>query len=184
MNKPLLIVVTGSPASGKTTLAHILADKIYCPILSRDEFKEGYINTLSLAHNQLNGSVDLHVYNAFFETTDLLISKGISIIIEAAFQDKLWRPKLLDLLSKAEIKIVICKTNLDLIKARFTNRFSNNPNREKYHGDQSISLSEEKFISLTENYQPVNIDAPTLQVDTTDNYRPTIEEIINFLRQD
>jgi uridine kinase len=67
MNKPLLIVITGSPASGKTTLAHILADKIYCPILSRDEFKEGYINTLNLEHNQLNGSVDLHIYDIFLK---------------------------------------------------------------------------------------------------------------------
>jgi predicted kinase len=183
MNKPLLIVVTGSPASGKTTLAHILAAKIYCPVLSRDEFKEGYINTLRLAHNQLNSSVDLHIYDTFFEAINLLISKGISIVIEAAFQDKLWRPKLLDLSNKAEIKIVICKTNLDLIKARFTNRLSNNPNREKYHGDQSVNLSKEKFISLIENYKPVNIDAPTLQVDTTDNYKPAIEEIINFLRR-
>ena len=183
MNKPLLIVVTGSLATGKTTLAHILANEINCPILSRDEFKEGYVNTLNLVHNQLENSVDLHIYDAFFEATGLLVSKGISIIIEAAFQDKLWKPKLLDLSDKAEIKIIICKTNLDLIKARFTNRLSNNPNREKYHGDQSVSLSKEKFTSLTENYKPVNIDVPTLQVDTTDNYNPAIEEIINFIKR-
>jgi predicted kinase len=184
MNKPLLIVVTGSPASGKTTLAHILAEKINCPVLSRDELKEGYINTLNLTHNQLNNSVDLHVYDTFFEAIDLLISKGISIIIEAAFRDKLWRPKLLDLLNKAEIKIIICQANFDLIKTRFNSRLLNNPGREKFHGDQSLSLSKEKFIALTENYQPINIDAPTLQVDTTDNYNPAIEEIMNFIRRD
>lgn len=183
MDKPLLIVVTGSPASGKTTLASFLADKINCPLLSRDELKEGLINTLNLAHTQLDKSVDLHVYNTFFETIDLLISKRISIIAEAAFQNKLWKPKLLNLIDKAEIKIVICKANLDLIKIRFANRLSYNPDREKYHGDQSLSLSKEQFTSLIENYEPVNIDAPTLQIDTTDNYNPSIEEIINFIRQ-
>jgi predicted kinase len=183
MTKPLLIIVTGSPASGKTTLAHILTEKINCPLLSRDELKEGYINTLNVAHNELNNSVDLHVNNTFFKTTGLLISKGISIIIEAAFQDKLWRPKLLDLSDKAKIKVIICRTNSDLIKTRFINRLSSNSNREKYHGDQSLSLSQEKFIALTENYQPINIDAPTLQVNTTDNYNPAIEDIINFIRQ-
>lgn len=183
MNKPLLVVVTGSPASGKTTLAHILANKINCPLISRDELKEGLINTLKVSHTHLDKSVDLHVYDTFFETIDLLISKGISTIIEAAFQDKLWRPKLLNLLDKAEIKIVMCKTNPDLIKRRFANRFLNNPGREKYHGDQSVSLSKEQFSSMTEHYKPVNINALTLQVDTTDNYNPAIEEIINFIKQ-
>jgi uridine kinase len=46
MIKPLLIVVTGRPASGKTTLSRILSAEIKCPLLSRDEFKEGYINTI------------------------------------------------------------------------------------------------------------------------------------------
>lgn len=183
MNKPLLIVVTGSPASGKTTLAHILADKINCPLISRDQLKEGLVNTLNLTHNQLDKSADLHVYDTFFETIDLLVSKQISIVIEAAFQDKLWRPKLLNLLDKADIKIIVCKANAGLIKTRFSNRLSNNPDREKYHGDQSVSLSKEQFTSMIENYKPVSIDVATLQVDTTNNYNPAIEEIIKFIRQ-
>lgn len=183
MNKPSLVIVTGSPASGKTTLAHMLADKINCPLFSRDEFKEGLINTLGLAHAQLDRSVDLQIYDTFFEAIDLLISKGVSIIAEAAFQDKLWRPKLINFLDKAEIKIVICKTNLDLIKIRFDERLSNYAEREKYHGDLPIHLSKEQFTSLIENYQPVKINAPTLEVDTTDNYAPTIEVIINFIKQ-
>ncbi|MFT4153603.1 AAA family ATPase [Parafilimonas sp.] len=183
MNKPLLIVVTGSPSTGKTTLAHILANKINCPLLSRDELKEGLINTLNLEHNQLDKSVDLHVYETFFETINLLISKGISMIVEAAFQDKLWKPKLLNLLDKAEIRIIICKTTPGLITVRFDNRLSNNPGREKFHGDQSIRSSNEKFISLTEKYNPVHINTPTLQVDTTDNYNPAIEAIISFIKK-
>ncbi|HET7118841.1 MAG TPA: AAA family ATPase [Hanamia sp.] len=183
MNKPLLLVVTGSAASGKTTLAHILSKKINCPLISRDELKEGYINTLGVQHSQLNHSVDRNIYDTFFGTIDLLVSKEISIIAEAAFQDKLWRPKLLNLLDKAEIKIIICKTNPDLVKSRFISRFSDNPNREKFHGDKSISLSKERFALLTEIYEPVNISMPTLCVDTTDNYKPGIEEIIIFIGQ-
>jgi hypothetical protein len=82
---------------------------------------------------------------------------------------------------RAEIKIIICRSNPDVVKSRFADRFSNNPDREKYHGDRSISLS--KFKSLTENYQPVNIDVPTLQIDTTNGYSPDTEEIINFIGQ-
>lgn len=181
MNKPLLIVVTGSPASGKTTLAHHLAAKIHCPLLSRDELKEGLLNTLDLAHAQLEPSADQVVYDTFFETIDLLLSKGISIIAEAAFQDKLWKPKLVNFSEKAAIKILICKTNPELIKSRFTNRFLNDPDRKKYHGDPS--LSQGQSTSLVENYKPVNMNTPTLQVDTTNDYHPSIEEIVNFIKE-
>jgi predicted kinase len=181
MNKPLLVVVTGSPASGKSTLAHLLAGKIKCPLLSRDELKEGLIHTLGTAHSQLDRPVDGQVYETFFETIELLLSKGISLVIEAAFQDKLWRPKLLSLLQQATIKIIICKAGIELIKERFSNRLSNDPGREKFHGDQSLNA--EQIASLIDNYKPVTIEVPTLQVDTTQDYDPDLEGIINFIRK-
>jgi predicted kinase len=180
MNKPLLVVITGRPASGKSTLAHILAKEIKCPLVSRDELKEGYINTTGLHHNELNNSSALHVYDTFFKVIDLLTSKGISIIAEAAFQDKLWKPKLLNLSGKAKIKIIICKTSSHLTKARFNERLLKEPDREKFHGD---NLVKENGGLLTNSYDAPNINAPTLEVDTTDGYNPQIEEITSFIKQ-
>lgn len=182
MNKPLLLVVTGTPASGKTTLAHMLAGKINCPLISRDELKEGLVNTLNLAHTQLEKSVDMHVYDTFFETINLLISKQISIIAEAAFQHKLWKPKLLELSGRADIKIIICSCSIDLVKNRFANRLLHNADRERYHGDQSVAASKEQVDALIENYQPIQMNVPTLQVDTSDNYNPGIDAIISFIK--
>jgi predicted kinase len=181
MNTPLLVVVTGRPASGKSTLAHILAKEIKCPLLSRDELKEGYINTLGLSHSQADNSVAQHIYNTFFEAIDLFIAKGISVIVEAAFQDKLWKPKLLGLQDKAVIRIVICTTTTDVAKSRFIDRLQNDPGREKFHGDH---LVKEQGGLLTSVYDPVNIDAPILEVDTTQQYNPDIEKIIRFIKQE
>jgi len=183
MNKPLLVVVTGRPASGKTTLAHILSKEIKCPLLSRDELKEGYVNTLDIEHCRLDNSAAWHIYNSFFEAIDLLISKDISVIVEAAFQDKLWKPKLSQLSDKAEIKIIICNTSPDIAKARFAGRLLSDPDRNKYHGDKFLNSVKGPDRLMAEHYAPVNIAAPTLEVDTTENYNPGLGEIIGFIRQ-
>ena len=65
MNKPL-IVITGRHASRKTTLAYIISKKIKCPVVSRDELKEDYINATGVSHNQSDASVDWHIYETFF----------------------------------------------------------------------------------------------------------------------
>ena len=176
MNKPLLIVVTGRPASGKTTLAHIISKEIKCPVVSRDELKEGYINTTGISHNHSNTSVGLYIYDTFFQTIDLLISKRISIIIEAAFQHKLWQPKLLGFIDKADVRIIICETNSEITKTRFNERLLNNTDRRTFNGDEQG----EKLIDI---YKPVNIEASTLYVDTTNGYNPIIEKIINFIKE-
>jgi dephospho-CoA kinase len=43
--RPTLIVVTGRPGSGKTTLTRTLAPLVRCPVVSRDELKEGFVHT-------------------------------------------------------------------------------------------------------------------------------------------
>jgi predicted kinase len=108
MAKPLLIVVTGRPASGKTTLSRILAREIKCPLLSRDEFKEGYINSFQSHHNDLAATAAMDIYDTFFQTIELLLSKKISLVAEAAFQHKLWHPKLIPLANTADIRIIVC----------------------------------------------------------------------------
>ena len=179
MTKPLLIVITGPPASGKSTLAKLLAQQIHLPLLSRDELKEGYLQTLKVNHNEASAATGKIIYNTFFEIAELFLSKNISLIIEGAFQDKLWKPKLALLSEKAVIKIIICKTNVDLIRDRFSKRAAFNPDREKLHGDESIS--KEQLDLLTANYQPPELNVPTLLVDTTENYNPSMESIIEFI---
>src|SRR5215213_5232879 len=81
MKKPFVIVVTGRPGSGKTTLAHTLAKHIHCPALCRDEFKEGYVHTMGGTHASLETDINRRLYDIFFETVDFVVSKGVSVVI-------------------------------------------------------------------------------------------------------
>ena len=46
MRLPLLIVVTGMPSSGKTTVADGLASQLRLPMIAKDEIKESLYDSL------------------------------------------------------------------------------------------------------------------------------------------
>jgi predicted kinase len=181
VTKPTLTIVTGRPASGKTTLSRILSREIRCPLLSRDEFKEGYLNTIEASHVNVDHAVATAIYETFFQVIELLLSKRISLVAEAAFQHKLWQPKLMSYLNIAAIRIVVCEISPGLALTRYTDRLAADPSRESYHGDQA-ELAKETGYSLITSYIEPDIPVPTLQVNTTDKYDPGIPKILAFIR--
>ena len=92
--KPKCIIVTGRPGLGKITLAKKLGERLCMPVISRDEIKEGYVNTYGVKQDQLPPDTNALVSNLFFEIVNQYLAGNISVIIEAAFQHKVWEPRM------------------------------------------------------------------------------------------
>jgi predicted kinase len=183
MNQPLLLIVTGRPGSGKTTLAHALAREIRCPCLCRDEFKEGLVNTAGSNHVALGKDANWEVYETFFQAIELLLRRGITLVAEAAFQHKLWAPKLEPLQALCRQRIVVCAVDPRQARARFIARGLADPHRERFHGDRAVHAAREGAALPVGHYDPPRLAVPTLEVDTTNSYRPDLAGIVAFARQ-
>lgn len=59
--KPKCIIVTGRAGAGKTTLAKKLGERLWMPVISRDEIKQGYVNTFGIEHDRLPPETDRFV---------------------------------------------------------------------------------------------------------------------------
>lgn len=171
MPLPYLIVVTGRPGSGKSTLADILAREWHMPLVSRDRIKEGLIRTEGLPHAMLPDG-NLRATQAFFADIECMLSRGISIVAEAAFQHKLWNANLLPLADKARISLIICAPDGRIAQRRFTERRSADMSRVYYHGDD-VSPASDAPAPYNEPVLPFT----TVHVDTADGYSPSISDI-------
>jgi len=93
-SKPKCIIVTGRPGSGKTTLARKLGLRLWMPVISRDEIKEGYVNTYGVRHDQLPLGSNGLVSDFFFCLVNQYLAGKVSVVIEAAFQHEVWKQRM------------------------------------------------------------------------------------------
>jgi predicted kinase len=183
-NPPSLIVVTGRPGSGKTTLARSLGDAVRCPVVSRDVLKEGFVNATGEI-GEPGGDIELHVSNAFFAAVRLLLDQHITVVAEAAFQHAVWASRLEPLMEIARVRIVLCEVSAELALARQVERGAADPDRVRFHHDRAVRAvrAGANWRELPRGtYAPPNLQAPTLNVETSDGYLPAFESIVAFAR--
>ena len=173
MAKPTLAVVSGPPGTGKTTLAHALAEAIGCPAVCRDEIKEGMVHALGGAFEPAPGdALTQRTLGVFFGVVRFLLEAGVTVVAEAAFQDRVWRPQLAPLQDLATLKVIRCRADPSLARQRVAGR----PVRTA-HADSSIPRNDRHF----EEFQAVSLPVATLDVDTGDGYSPPLSDIVAFL---
>ena len=90
MPKPKLIVVTGPPGAGKSSLAKTLAEKLQLALLSRDEIKRSLLLDLGCSHADAGDNINQQASERFFATVEQALARGNSLVVEAAFQHRLW----------------------------------------------------------------------------------------------
>jgi len=171
METPKIIVVTGRPGAGKTTLAQRLSAVLRLPVISRDQLKEGFASTHGLAHAELPPDTNRTVTETFFAVISILVDNKVSFIAEAAFQQKVWAPKLTEIAQRASIRLIICESSEAEIQSRIGRRLREDPEHGRLHG-----------VAAYGPYEAPKIDSPTMTVDTSLNYRPSILEIVSFIK--
>jgi predicted kinase len=176
---PTLIIVSGPPGSGKTTLAHEIARSIGCPAICRDEIKEGMAHAAPGFVPGPGDELTTRTLPAFFGVLELLLRARVTTVAEAAFQDRVWRPYLTPLMPIARFRIVHCAVDAEAAVQRILRRREGSSVREA-HADPGPADAADQ-IRRHQAFDRISLDVPTIEVDTTSGYCPGIDEVTAFI---
>ncbi len=180
MGTPTLIVVSGPPGAGKTTLAHGLGARIGAPAICRDELKEGMVHAAggtpgAAEHDRLN----LRTLAVFFDLLDTLVRAEISTIAEAAYQDRLWRPGLNPLSELARVVVIRCRLDPALARLRHEARAGADPRRAAHQDAAYLSAG---VAPDRASFDWPRLDVPTLDLSTDGDPSASVEAAAEFVR--
>jgi predicted kinase len=178
--EPTLVIISGPPGSGKTTLAHRLAAAIGCPAICRDEIKEGMVHATPGFTAAPGDELTQRTLPVFFGMLNLLVRSGVTTVAEAAFADHVWRPRLEPLRGLARIRVVHCTVAPEVAAARIIRREREDPRRRAHAAGLRDQAERE---ASHQAFRPVRIDAPALDVDTEDGYYPPFVQILSFIEK-
>ena len=85
MDTPIVILITGHPATGKTTLAHYLAKELYLPLIWKDQIKEALLETLGLSSIEWSRKLSVTAWTLLYQQVENLLQAGVSHVVESNF---------------------------------------------------------------------------------------------------
>jgi predicted kinase len=182
ISRPALILVSGMPASGKSTLAKGLAAELRVPLFIKDDLKEilfdagGYSEeTMDEPTSDRFGAQAMAIlyYNARH-----LLDAGVSVLLEANFQADLATQQIEPFLSRANVRQVHCHLPMQEIVERFEER-QDEGERHPVHA-QVDDVDRLVRDLQRKDYGPIELDIPTLIVDTSHGFDPPIDQIVRF----
>jgi len=160
-------------------LAHALAEAIGCPAICRDEIKEGMVHAHEGEFEPGAGDpLTQRTFGVFFDVVRTLIVAGVTVVAEAAFQDARWRMGLEPVADVARLRIVQC--HADPAVGRDRRRTAHEAGGRRAHA-RLIGDELEDWRRAYASFERLSLDAPSLDVDTTDEYRPGLDDIVAFV---
>ncbi|MBL4681777.1 MAG: AAA family ATPase [Pseudomonadales bacterium] len=174
---PKVIVVSGPPASGKTTLAKYLSAQLNLPILAKDFLKESLLDSLGYSGRERSVEIGYAAFQLHLALAREFASMNINFIYETAFY-KQSTDDIVEALTGCKIIQVHLQANIETMLLRAKTRDRHPGHADWYDGYESECREKhEQGV-----YAPLEIDGVLIEVDSnnfeSDNYKMGIQDVI------
>jgi predicted kinase len=156
---PHLVIVTGMPSSGKTTIAESVARRLRLPLISKDEIKERLYDSLGSGDVAWSSQLGRAAYALIFVYARALLASGVTTMVEANFfrgQEEEFQA-----LPEHRVVQIHCEAALPILLDRYASR-ARHPG---HHDRQKINELAARFEHGA--HAPLRLDGDLIRLDTT-----------------
>ncbi len=173
--EPLLLVVTGPPAAGKSTLARWLASRLGWPLLVKDDFKERLLGSSVPADREESRRLSDLAWELLFEEAGRVAARRAPLILEGNFRPAGHPARLAALAADHGLRLVQvhCGPPAGIRTARLRARVGHG-RRHPGHLDAQLLGELEAAAEAGADAQPLALDAPLIRHLATSRGSATI----------
>jgi predicted kinase len=185
MPKPVVIVITGPPCVGKTTIARRVAERFSLPWMGKDMVKELLFDTLGWQDREWSKKLSRASIVVLFQFLEAQVAARRSCIVESNFKAEYDTARFLDLRKRYEFDVVQieCLCDGQVLFERFKRR-AESGERHPGHSDHAC-YDEFREMLLRGRSEPLRIGGRRVEIDTTDlegiDYQALFTEIAQAL---
>ena len=125
-------------------------------------------------------------YAVLYTLIEQLLPVNVSLIVESNFSHGVSEAELVRVAANARIGQIHCQTSHEVVFRRYRERAESGTRHPGHHDTDAETIADLETSLRGSRHEPLMLDAPLLIVDTTDGYRPCMDEIAafttNFLR--
>lgn len=181
MSKNVLIIVSGPPGAGKTTLASSLSELLGVPLLTKDGIKEALFDSLGWNDRSWSKSLGAASIELLYRLIDAQLKAGIPVIVEANFKgvaaDRLG--KLLKNHAAFPVQIA-CTAREDVLDARMRERWTSGKRHPGHNDAETINEKAPGWSSA--EYGILPLGGSVYRVDTTDFSKVDFGTLFNEIK--
>jgi predicted kinase len=168
MSRPTLVIVTGLPCTGKSTLARRLAGRLGLPLFTKDQVKETLFDTLGVGDRAWSRRLGAASTAVLFAVVESTLAAGRSCVAESNFHPELDTARLREIQARHAFAVaqVLCVADGEALWARYQERAARSA-RHPGHLDH-VLVEELKPQLLAGRLGPLPVGGTLIEVDTTD----------------
>lgn len=191
-----IIILTGIPASGKTTFSKYLSKELGIPVISKDFIKEILFDDIGFQSREEKIKLGIASMNIMYGIAEENMKLNNTVILENNFEN----------ISKKRLNVLVKTYNYEVINIRFQGDISiiydrfvkrNNsksrhlghvineeyPPKGPVHKNIVMTLKEFQDMIISRGMLDFDIGGEVIDIDTTDFSKVNYKEIINKVKE-